>query len=407
MKITNRNYYAFQWHAIFFALTVTFTEINTVLPALIVKVGGGALQIGLLTAIMVGTPIIGQLLFASYLHTRPRKRCFLLLGVGLRVAALAIVALILLAADTIFPKTLINLVFVLMFVFSLSGTFAGVSYTDILGKSLAVEQRNRFFVNRQILTSIAFLVSAPVSRWVLGYFEYPYNYAWMFGLAAGLLFIASFGFWALDEPVVQPSREAHSFLKVLRAVPQHLRDNPPLLRYILLVNLTGFGLTLMPFYVIYASHHYGLTGEQVGNYLMVQIAGMILSNLIWGKLVKKFGFRGVVHGCIICGTLLPVLVLSLSGMALPIFLTVFFLMGVAISARKIAFEGLLIEITTNTNRALYKGIVGATSLTTALFPLAAGGLILWVGYAPVFMIVSLLVASAWFTVSGIVPKFQN
>jgi len=399
-----RNYYAFQWHAIFFALTVTFTEINTVLPSLIVKVGGGTFQIGLLTAIMVGTPIIGQLLFASYLHTKPRKRGFLLLGVGLRVTALAIVALILLVAERILPQTLITLVFVLMFVFSLSGTFAGVSYTDILGKSLAVEQRNRFFVSRQILTSVAFLISAPVSRWVLGHFEYPYNYAWMFGLAAGLLLIASFGFWALDEPEVQPSSEAHSFLKVLRAVPQHLRDNPSLLRYILLVNLTGFGLTLMPFYVVYASQHYGLTGEQVGNYLMVQIAGMILSNLLWGKLVKNFGFRGVVRGCIICGTLLPVLVLTFSGMALPIFLTVFFLMGVAISARKIAFEGLLIEITTNTNRALYKGIVGATSLTTALFPLVAGGLILWVGYIPVFLVVSIMVASAWLTVPGIVAN---
>jgi len=402
MKITQRNFDAFQWHAIFLALAMTFTENYTVLPSLVVKVGGGAVLIGLLTAIMVGTPIIGQLLFASYLHTRPRKRGFLLLGIGLRVIALASVALILLSAETISPQTLIYAVFILMFVFALSGTFAGVSYTDILGKSLAVQQRGKFFVNRQFFTSVAFLISAPVSRWVLGSSSYPYNYAWMFGLAAGLLFIASFGFWAIDEPVVPPSRDAHSFLQVLREVPRHLRENPPLLRYILLVNLTGFGLTSMPFYVAYASHHYGLTGEQVGNYLIVQIGGMILSSLIWGKLVKRFGFRGVVRGCILCGTLLPLLVLLLSGMPLPIFLAVFFLMGVTISARKIAFEGLLIEISTNTNRALYQGVIGTTSLTVALFPLVAGGLILWIGYAPVFLIVSLLVASAWFTVSGIV-----
>jgi len=406
MDVTNRNYYAFQWHATFFALTVTFTEINTVLPSLIVKVGGGTVQIGLLTAIMVGTPIIGQLLFASYLHMQPRKRGFLLLGVGLRVTALATVAFILFAAETIAPQTLISLVFVLMFIFALSGTFAGVSYTDILGKSLAVEQRNRFFVSRQVLTSVAFLISAPVSRWILGYYVYPYNYVWMFGLAAGLLFIASWGFWAIDEPEIQPSREAHSFLNVLRAIPQHLRDNPPLLRYIFLTNLTGFGLTLMPFYVAYASQHYGLTGKQVGNYLMVQIVGMVLSNFIWIRVVNKFGFRGVVYGCIICGTLLPILVLTLSGLSLVVFLSVFFLMGTAISARKIAFEGLLIEITTNTNRALHKGIVGATSLTSALFPLVAGGLILWVGYIPVFLLVSVLVAGAWFTVSGIVPESQ-
>lgn len=404
MDAINRNYYAFLWHAGFYALTATFTEINTVLPSLVVKVGGGTVQIGFLTAIMVGTPIVGQLFFASYLHLQSRKRGFLLLGVGLRITALASVALVLLAAESFTSTALITMVFILMFIFSLSGTFSGVSYTDILGKSLAIEQRNRFFVNRQILTSVAFLISAPASRWVLGSFAYPYNYVCMFGLAAGLLFIAFWGFWAIDEPEVQPAREGLSFLQVLQAIPQHLKSNPSLRRYIVLVNLTGFGLTLMPFYVAYASKHYGLTGGQVGNYLLVQIAGMILSNLVWGRYVKKFGFRGVVLGCIGCGAVLPLLVLVLSGMPLPVFLTVFFLMGVAISARKIAFEGLLIEITTNTNRALHKGIVGATSLTTAVFPLVAGGLILWVGYFPVFLLVSILVASAWFTVVGIVPE---
>ncbi len=406
MDKSQRNYYAFLWHAAFFALTAAFTEINTVLPSLVVKVGGGTFLIGLLTAIMVGTPIIGQLLFASYLHLRPRKRGFLLLGVGLRVTALAVVSVILSFSDVISSQTLIVSVFVLMFVFALSGTFAGVSYTDILGKSLAVEQRGRFFVNRQILTSSAFLMTAPASRWILGHFVYPYNYVWMFALASGLLFVASFGFWALDEPEIQPSREVHSFFKVLQAIPQHLRQNPSLRRYIILINLTGFGLTLMPFYIAFASHQYGLSGAQVGNYLMVQIGGMILSSFFWGRFVKRYGFATVVRGCIVCGTLLPLLVLALSGVPLPIFLGVFFLMGVAISARKIAFDGLLIEITTNTNRALHKGIVGAMSLTTALFPLVAGGLILWIGYTPVFVTVSLLVSSAWFIVPGITASTE-
>ncbi|MCW8859221.1 MAG: MFS transporter, partial [Deltaproteobacteria bacterium] len=124
-----RNYYAFLWHATFLALTVAFTEINTVLPSLVVNAGGGTVAIGLLTAIMVGTPIIGQLLFASYLHLQPRKRGFLLLGIGLRVVALAAVAGVLLVAEIFSPQTLIVLVFALMFVFSISGTFAGVSYT--------------------------------------------------------------------------------------------------------------------------------------------------------------------------------------------------------------------------------------------------------------------------------------
>jgi MFS family permease len=398
MRTTERNYYAFLWHATFLALTVAFTEINTVLPSLIVKVGGGTLAIGLLTAIMVGTPIIGQLLFASYLHMRSRKRGFLLLGIILRILALSAVAAALLTADAFTARTLICIVFVLMFIFAVSGTFAGVSYTDILGKSLAVEQRGRFFVNRQFLTSGAFLLSAPISRWILGHFDYPLNYFWMFLLAALLLSIAALGFWAIDEPEGRPAGDTHSFFAVLRAIPAHLIEDRQLVRYILLVNLTGFGLTLMPFYIAYGSRHYGLSGEQVGTYLIVQTFGMILSNFLWAKMVKVFGFRGVVRGCILCGTFLPILVLLLSGMSLYFFLVVFFLMGVAISARKISFDGLLLDITNEGNRALYKGIVGTTSLTTAVFPLLAGGLIQRFGYPPIFLTVALLVAGAWLTV---------
>ena len=331
------------------------------------------------------------------MHLKARKRGFLLLGINLRVLALAAVSGVLVGSEAVAPETLILLVFCLMFTFAFAGTFASVSYTDILGKSLRREQRNRFFVSRQLLTSVGFLVSAPASRWLLANLGYPLNYAWMFGLAAGLLAVASLGFWAIDEPRVEPSGDAHSFVQVLRAIPRHVRDSPELLRYILLTNLTGFGLTLMPFYVAYASTRYQLTGEQVGTYLLAQILGMIVSNLLWAKWVKKYGFRGVIRGCIACGMVLPILTLLLVEAPLPVFLIVFFLMGTAISARKIAFEGRLIEISTDSNRALYQGIVGTTSLTTALFPLAAGSLIGAVGYAPVFLGASALVASAWAT----------
>jgi len=91
----NVNFIAFLWHAVFLSFAATFTNINTILPSLVVKSGGSDFQVGLLTAIMVGTPIIGQILFASYLHLKRRKKPFLLLGINLRVLALALVSLIL------------------------------------------------------------------------------------------------------------------------------------------------------------------------------------------------------------------------------------------------------------------------------------------------------------------------
>ena len=118
----------------------------------------------------------------------------------------------------------IAFVLLLMFIFALAGTFAGVSYTDILGKSLLAAQRHRFFVSRQVLTSLAFLASALTARHLLARTAYPANYMWLFGLAAGLLLVATWGFWAIDEPRVEPSGDAHRFAAVCGGLEDGHRD---------------------------------------------------------------------------------------------------------------------------------------------------------------------------------------
>ena len=399
-----RNYLAFLWHAGFLALTTTFTDINTVLPSLVVRSGGTSVHLGVLTAIMVGTPILAQLLFASYLHLKRRKKPYLLLGINLRVISLALVAVVLRRAGSLSPGAVIALVFALMFMFALSGTFAGVSYTDVLGKSVAAEERSRFFVERQVLTSLAILVSALAVRQVLARLEYPDNYRWLFTLAAGFLFVASLGFWAVREEPAAAREGVSRVIDVLRSIPGCIRRDARLRSWIMVVNLTGFGLTLMPFYVALARTRYGLPSGRVGTFLFLQIVGMLLSNYLWAKVVKRFGFAGIVIGCITIGAALPLAALGLSHGGLALFLPVFFFMGVALSARRIGFDGLFIDFTTNENRALYRGIVGATSLSTAAFPLVAGWLIHTLGFAPVFVAGSACIAAAAYFVR---PLFEG
>ena len=82
---------------------------------------------------------------------------------------------------------------------------------------------------------------------------------------------------------------------------------------------------------------------------------------------------------------------------LPFFLILFFLSGATLSAQRIAQEGILLEISNETNRTLYTGIIGAFNLTIAIFPLVSGILITLVGYAPVFLVGSLsMITSLYF-----------
>lgn len=390
------NFYAFLWHAIFLASARTLTNTNTILPAILVKSGGSNFQIGILTGIMVGTPLIGQLLFASYLHLKERKKPFLLLGINLRVFALTSVAIMLSNADNYSGATIIFFIFILMFVFSMSGTFAGVSYSDILGKSLFVYERERFFIWRQVLNSFSILISAFLAREILSSVSYPANYQRLFLFAAALLFVATLGFWAIKEKKVKSGYKDLGFSRVVKSLPRRLRTNKNLRNYIYMLNFSGFGLTLLPFYLVLAKENYGLTGKQVGTYLLLHIIGMILSNFIWARVIKKHGFRGVFKCCIIIWTILPILAITLVHFSIYMYLIVFFLSGFSISAMNISSEGIFIEITTDENRALHKGMVGATSLSIAIFPIIAGWLIGHLGFAFIFLLSSVMAGTSYY-----------
>jgi hypothetical protein len=75
--------------------------------------------------------------------------------------------------------------------------------------------------------------------------------------------------------------------------------------------------------------------------------------------------------------------------------------AVTLSARKISFEWLLIEITDNENRSLYTGVAGALNLVTALLPLLLGTLIETVGFLPVFIASSISIISGLYFLNRI------
>ncbi|MCF7800707.1 MAG: MFS transporter [Candidatus Marinimicrobia bacterium] len=392
-----RNFKAFVWHGLFLAFATTFTEINTVLPALVVQAGGTAFQLGALTAIMVGVPMLAQLFFAGIFTPRPLKKHLLLAGIYMRVLALFGVAWTLSRVTNLQSGgLLIFFVYLWMLLFTTSGAFAGLAYTDILGKSVIGLDRRRFFIIRQIFNSMGILISALIARQVLVQLPYPQNYFVLFLAAGALLFVASGGFLFLKERPTKTTFQAGTFLENLRYIPQALKADSNLRYFVILTNLTGFALTSVPFYIAMAKDRFGLGGESIGNFLLTQILGMLLSNLIWSRLVNRGGFRAVLFATAGLGVALPLLALAVvfwgSG---TYYYAVFFVSGMMLSARKIAFDGALLEISTEENRTLYQGIQGAFNVTVAIFPLLGGALITGFGFAPTFFLLSFCLLMAF------------
>jgi hypothetical protein len=192
--ISKRNFYSLLWHAGFLAFAQVFMDVDTIIPAMMVDAGGTSMQIGILTAIMLGGSSFTQLIYAPFISNYHFKKKFLLLGINSRILALLGLGIILHYSNLIMASHMVLYIFLLITVFSFGGAFANVSYTDILGKSVFQDVRKTFFSIRQIITGTILLFAAFLAKEVLSSSAYPANYSFMFFIAFGSLLMASFGF---------------------------------------------------------------------------------------------------------------------------------------------------------------------------------------------------------------------
>lgn len=387
-KNEQTNYRAFLWHAVFLSITVTFTEINTVIPALIMQIGGREIHVGIVSAIMIGIPLISKLNFAGYLHGKSRKKPSLLIGINIRVLSLAMIAGTLMIYSRFTFIQLLLILYAELLLFTLSGAFAGISYVDLVGKSFQESVRIAFFTKKQIISSVGILLSAVIARFILQKAPYPVNYEILFAAAAFFLLIAALGFWRIREKPVQ-TKERAGYLSTLRSIPKVLKEDKNLRIYLLFINAIGIHIALTPFYIAFARDRYYLDAEVASNVLFIQIIGMISASLLWPRVVRKGGFKRILKIFSMLCMLIPLTAIIIGYTApLSVYLMLFFAVGFTVSAKMISENSVLVELTTEENRVLYSGIAGTMNITIVVFPIALGGLIGWLGYVPVFIAVS-------------------
>lgn len=91
-KISKWNFKAFLWHAIFLSLAANFMDVNTIVPSMILKLGGTSVHLGFLTTIMIGGASFMQLIFSFVLSNEAYKKKWLLTGINVRVITLFLLA---------------------------------------------------------------------------------------------------------------------------------------------------------------------------------------------------------------------------------------------------------------------------------------------------------------------------
>lgn len=391
--ISKRNFFSLLWHAGFLAFAQNFIDVDTIIPAMMVDAGGTAVHIGILTAIMLGGSSFTQLFFAPIISNFSFKKRFLLAGINSRIFALLFLGIILYFSTQLRGESEITLIFLLITIFSLGGAFANISFTDILGKSLKEDSRKSFFSIRQVVNGLILFGSAFLARYLLGSADYPVNYSYMFFMGFLALSIASLGFWNLKEvvPSKMVIRGPKHFFQIIRG---ELKQNKRLPFFLGFINTMGISITLLPFIILYAKTDFGLQSSGTGNYLLLKVMGGVLTGLLLFIFSGKYKYRLLLYVNGILALIIPMIVIFWPGILS--FHFVFFLGGIIFATYSISLNGVLLEVSGTSNRALYTGIAGAGNILPAVFPLLGGWIIKQFGFLPYFVLFMVVISASFY-----------
>ncbi len=391
-------FYVFIWHGLFLALTMSMLDLNTVFPSLIDEMTHSKVIFGFLYSIMLGVPLIFNIVFSHYLKKFRRKKKILLFGIYLRSFSFLGMAFFTTYFAIDRPLLTTGSFFLWIFLFSISAGFAGISYADIVAKTMTPKERNKLYAAKQFVGSIAALFGGFLIKKIfsLPSIMYPTQYSISLFIGAIGLFVASLAVITIDEPdSVVNEQERGKLIDYLKSIPEIIKEDHVFKKFIIAENLASFSIMVLPFYIIFAKEVFDLGPSFIGIYLLFQISGTILSNIFWGIIATKYNAKSVIKVCILLGGLLPILAIALSFTTPYMYSMVFVLLGFIISGRRIGFEPYLLDIAPEDQRTEYLGINGTMNILIVILPILGGFFIDFIGFYFTFSLVSVFMAIAF------------
>jgi MFS family permease len=382
--LERRNFFSALWHGAFLALGTALTQPTTVVAAFVADLTGSTIWVGGLSTVLTVAAAVPQLFVARWIERRPRKMPYLMLAIYLRVISWGALAGLTYAVGASHPHLLAWVLVGLLAVFYAGGGLGGVPYTDIIGKIIPRERRGVFFGGRQALAGPLSVGAALLARGVLTGVPYPTSYALLFGLAAFSLLVASLGFWLIREP---PRADADGKVSSWREYAGQLREAAGHLRTLIGVEwLTGFSLMVLPFYVVYAHQQLGAPPGAVGWFMLAQVLGGVLANVVWARLVDEHGSRQMLSSCAVVSMVTPLLAILLGRLGWIGLLPVIFLGGATFNGRTVGFSSALLELAPAAERPTYSALNVVLILPVAFLSLIAGMLLERWSYPTLFLV---------------------
>lgn len=390
--LERRNFLGAMWHGVFLALGTALTQPTTAIAAFVTDLTGSTIWVGGLSTVLTVAGVLPQLFVARWVEPRPRKMPCLMLAIYFRVVSWGLLAALTYTIGASRPGLLAWVLVGLLTVFYAGGGLGGVPYTDIIGKIIPQTRRGTFFGGRQALAGPLAVGATLLAQQILAGVAYPTNYALLFGLASLLLLVASLGFWLIREP---PRAETDGIVPSWQEYGKQLVQAARRLGILIGVQFfTGFSLMVLPFYIVYARQELDAPQGAIGWFMLAQVLGGALANLVWARLVDRCGSRRMLTTCAVTSTLTPLAAILLGGQFGWVgLLPVIFLGGAIYNGRTVGFSSALLELAPAAERPTYSALNALSTLPVACLPLVAGLLLKHWSYPTLFLVAALFIGT--------------
>lgn len=364
----------------------------TFMPAFILLLSGNSsFEVGLCLALQAFGMAVSPF-FGAYL-VEFRKKVLpvgILSGFGMRMMILAIACIALLAPSAYSLPAL----YIAMLLLGVFMGMQGVIFNFLLSKVIPINQRGRLTGLRNFLSGItASLIAWLAGEYLLGATPTSQGYSYIFFLAFALACIGLLFFAFIREPQPPNVLQRSTITKRFREIPSLLNANPSFKSYTYARALATLGRMAAPFYILYAGQNVGITGQTLGILTFAFTMSGTISNLFWGILADRFGFRTVFLGSLFLWILSTLALLETTQLAL--ISGIFIGIGAAFQGFQNASINMTLEFGETQDLPMRIALANTISEIAGTIGLLIGGLLAAIfSYQLVFMIsIAFLISS--------------
>ena len=375
-------------HGFFLSIGTTVAEPSTILPLIINYFSGSSILVGLFASLLKGGAIFVQMVSAFYAQSYQYMMPYLRLVFLARFISWFSIGLIIAIFGEDNPTVTLWGIGIALFIFSFSAGFGAIYFKDIQGKIFSNSFRGKSMAYRQFFSGLGAILSGTTVGWFLTVFEPPISFAYLFMISSFIMAIGLIAFGSIEEPPKENVQQRKgSFSQFLKNSFIYFHNSTVLKNQVLAYLFSYSHLIALPFIILDAKNHIDLSGYIIGLLLSVQMAGGMLSNILWGKISSAGDDIKIVY--ISFSLFIISLMLVIFFHNIYIYTTVFFLIGASIDGVRLAFGNLILIIAPPEKRPLYVALQANISSLGLFFPIV-GGLVLSVSNYTTIYILSIV-----------------